>query len=91
MESTDQHLAKIDQRLTRIERTLSAIARENNAKNKLEDWLPEKEAAAMLHWSVRWLRQQYSSGKIAVQRKDFRGRNFYYSRLDIERLLLSGF
>jgi len=87
MESTDQHLARIDQRLARLEKKIDILVRAKKAEEQVDQWIDEAEASKIMKWGGQYLRQQAKTGKIAVRSKNVRGRNWKYFRADIERLI----
>lgn len=82
---------ELKSQLTRIERKLDMLLREKNKVDKLEEWIPEKEAAALFGWQERWLRRQATDGRLPIRNKSLHGRNFKYYKPDIEKLLTANY
>ena len=51
------------------------------------DWIKEKEAADLLGYKPETLRKKVKSGQLAIAYSTITGRNFFYNRLDIDKLL----
>ena len=58
--------------------------------SKKIDWIKEAEAAEMLNYRPRTLREYAKSGKLPINYTAPRGKKYQYSKSDIEKVLLEG-
>lgn len=77
----------LEERLKKIERKLDLILREEKKKHPEEEWIHEKEAAALFNWEPRTLRKRAKAGMVPVQYKSVQGRNYRYNRSQLLRFL----